>query len=96
VLIYASPGIIISLTGAGAGFANALSTHWIPNTIFFMLFVLFAASFFGAFEMVLPIKWANNADSKLTKVACLQHSSWHLHSYRIILMYWSHCRRTFG
>ena len=67
VLIYASPGIIISLTGAGAGFANALSTHWIPNTIFFMLFVLFAASFFGAFEMVLPIKWANNADSKVDK-----------------------------
>jgi len=67
VLIYASPGIIISLTGAGAGFANALSTHWIPNTIFFMLFVLFAVSFFGAFEMVLPNKWANNADSKVDK-----------------------------
>jgi thiol:disulfide interchange protein len=67
VLIYASPGIIISLTGAGAGFANALSTHWIPNTIFFMLFVLFAVSFFGAFELMLPNKWANNADSKVDK-----------------------------
>jgi thiol:disulfide interchange protein len=67
VLIYTSPGIIISLTGAGAGFASALSTHWIPNTIFFMLFVLFAVSFFGTFEMVLPSKWANSADSKVDK-----------------------------
>jgi thiol:disulfide interchange protein len=67
VLIYASPGIIISLTGAGAGFANALSTHWIPNTIFFILFILFAVSFFGAFEMTLPNKWANNADSKVDR-----------------------------
>jgi thiol:disulfide interchange protein len=67
VLIYTSPGIIISLTGAGAGFANALSTHWIPNLIFFILFVLFAVSFFGAFEMVLPNKWASSADSKVDK-----------------------------
>jgi thiol:disulfide interchange protein DsbD len=47
VLIYASLGIIVSLTSAGAGFANALSTHWIPNTIFFILFIVFAVSFFG-------------------------------------------------
>jgi thiol:disulfide interchange protein DsbD len=67
VFIYTSPGIIISLTGAGAGFANALSTHWIPNTIFFILFVLFAVSFFGAFEMVLPNKWASSADLKVDK-----------------------------
>jgi thiol:disulfide interchange protein DsbD len=67
VLIYTSPGLIISLTGAGAGFANALSTHWIPNLIFFLLFVIFATSFFGAFEMVLPGKWASNADSKVDK-----------------------------
>jgi thiol:disulfide interchange protein len=67
VLIYTSPGLIISLTGAGAGFANALSTHWIPNLIFFILFVLFATSFFGAFEMILPGKWASSADSKVDK-----------------------------
>ena len=53
VLIYSSLGIIVSLTSAGAGFANALSTHWIPNTLFFALFIIFAASFFGAFEIVL-------------------------------------------
>jgi thiol:disulfide interchange protein len=67
VLIYTSPGIIISITGAGAGFANALSTHWIPNLIFFILFVLFAVSFFGAFEIVLPNKWANSADAKVDR-----------------------------
>jgi thiol:disulfide interchange protein DsbD len=67
MLIYTSPGIIISLTGAGAGFANALSTHWIPNIIFFLLFVVFAISFLGAFELVLPSKWANSADSKVDR-----------------------------
>ena len=65
VLIYSSLGIIISLTSAGAGFANALSTHWIPNLIFFALFIIFASSFFGAFEIVLPNKWASGADSKV-------------------------------
>lgn len=67
VLIYTSPGIIISLTGTGAGFANAISTHWIPNLIFFLLFVIFAVSFFGAFEIVLPNKWANSSDSRVDK-----------------------------
>ncbi|MCK7461832.1 MAG: hypothetical protein MZU84_07145 [Sphingobacterium sp.] len=34
ILLYSSLGIIVSLTSAGAGFANTLSTHWIPNTAF--------------------------------------------------------------
>jgi thiol:disulfide interchange protein len=67
ILIYSSMGIIVSLTSAGAGFANALSTHWIPNIIFFILFLLFAVSFFGAFEIVLPNKWVSGADSKVDK-----------------------------
>jgi thiol:disulfide interchange protein len=67
VLIYSSLGIIVSLTSAGAGFANTLSTHWIPNTIFFLLFVLFAVSFFGAFEILLPNSWVTGADSKVDK-----------------------------
>ena len=67
VLIYSMLGIIVSLTSAGAGFANALSTHWIPNLLFFALFVLFAVSFFGAFEIVLPNKWVTGADSKVDK-----------------------------
>jgi thiol:disulfide interchange protein DsbD len=67
VLIYSSLGIIVSLTSAGAGFASALSTHWIPNLIFFLLFIIFAASFFGAFELVLPNKWVSSADSRVDK-----------------------------
>ncbi len=67
VLIYSSLGIIVSLTSAGAGFANALSTHWIPNTLFFALFVIFAISFFGAFEIILPNKWVAGADSRVDK-----------------------------
>jgi thiol:disulfide interchange protein DsbD len=67
VLIYASLGVIVSLTSAGAGFANALSTHWIPNTIFFLLFIVFAISFFGAFEILLPNSWVTSADSKVDK-----------------------------
>ncbi|MGC1390224.1 MAG: cytochrome c biogenesis protein CcdA [Bacteroidales bacterium] len=67
ILIYASLGIIVSLTSAGAGFANTLSTHWIPNTIFFILFLVFAVSFFGAFEILLPNSWVTRADSKVDK-----------------------------
>jgi thiol:disulfide interchange protein len=67
ILIYSSLGIIVSLTSAGAGFANALSTHWIPNILFFSLFVIFAISFFGAFEIVLPNKWVSGADAKVDR-----------------------------
>jgi len=67
VMIYSLLGIIVSLTSAGAGFANALSTHWIPNILFFALFVLFAISFFGAFEIVLPNKWVSGADSRVDR-----------------------------
>lgn len=67
ILIYSSLGLIVSLTSAGAGFANTLSTHWIPNLLFFLLFIIFATSFFGAFEIVLPNKWVTGADSKVDK-----------------------------
>jgi thiol:disulfide interchange protein DsbD len=67
VLIYSSLGVIVSLTSAGAGFANTLSTHWIPNILFFALFLIFATSFFGAFEIILPNKWVSTADSKVDK-----------------------------
>jgi thiol:disulfide interchange protein len=67
VLIYSSLGIIVSLTSAGAGFANALSTNWIPNLIFFLLFVIFAISFFGAFEIVLPNRWVTGADTRVDR-----------------------------
>jgi thiol:disulfide interchange protein DsbD len=67
VAIYTSLGVIVSLTNVGPNAANALSTHWIPNLIFFALFVFFAFSFFGMFELVLPSKWVNKADSQVDK-----------------------------
>lgn len=67
VMIYTALGLIVSLTSAGAGFANTLSTHWIPNLLFFVLFLVFAISFFGAFELVLPDKWVSGADAKVDK-----------------------------
>jgi len=67
ILIYSSLGFIVSLTSAGAGFANTLSTHWLPNILFFMLFIIFASSFLGAFEIVLPGKWAAGADSRVDR-----------------------------
>ena len=69
VLLYTVPiCLIIGLTWAFGGSAvtadifNWLSTHWLPNILFFIIFMVFAASFFGAFEIVLPSKWVNKAD----------------------------------
>jgi len=67
VVLYTSVGLIVSLTSAGADFTTALSTHWVPNTIFFVLFVVFAASFFGMFEIILPTGLANKADRQVDK-----------------------------
>ncbi len=67
VLLYTSVGLIVSLTSAGADFTTGLSTHWIPNTIFFVLFLAFAASFFGMFEIILPSGLANKADRQVDK-----------------------------
>ncbi|MGC8825050.1 MAG: cytochrome c biogenesis protein CcdA [Bacteroidales bacterium] len=66
-LLYALVGIIVSLTSVGSGFAAQLSYHWIPNLIFFALFVVFALSFLGLFEIVLPASLVNAADSKADK-----------------------------
>jgi len=43
---------------------NWLATHWLPNVIFFLVFMIFAASFFGAFEITLPSWMVNKSDSK--------------------------------
>lgn len=64
VAIYTSLGVIVSISNVGPNAANALSTHWIPNLIFFALFVLFSFSFFGMFELVLPSGWVSRADSR--------------------------------
>ena len=67
ILIYSALGAIVSLTSAGAGFASTISTHWIPNLLFFILFVVFATSFFGAFEIILPNSWVAGADSRVDR-----------------------------
>jgi len=64
IIIYTSIGLIVSLTSAGADFASSLSTHWIPNLIFFLLFMAFAASFLGMFELILPARLVNSADKQ--------------------------------
>ncbi len=65
-LIYTLIGAIVAVTKS-ADFANVLSTHWIPNLIFFLLFVAFAFSFFGLFEITLPSGMSNKLDAKADK-----------------------------
>ncbi|WP_418262691.1 cytochrome c biogenesis protein CcdA [Flavobacterium faecale] len=63
IVIYVILGLIVtSIFGAGA--LNALSTNVWFNLIFFALLVIFAVSFLGAFEIVLPNSWANKVDAK--------------------------------
>ena len=70
VVIYVALGLII--TGIfGANALNALSTNAIFNIFFCLMLVVFAASFFGAFEITLPSKWSNAVDSKAEKTTGL-------------------------
>lgn len=71
VLLYTVPiSVIIGLTWIIGGNAvtadifNWLATHWLPNLVFFIVFMIFAASFFGAFEIELPSSLANKSDAK--------------------------------
>lgn len=66
IAIYTAIGSIVSVT-LGPEFSNWLSTHWIPNIFFFLIFIVFAASFFGMFEMVLPSWMVNSADKQVDK-----------------------------
>jgi len=67
IAIYTAIGVVVSISSAGAELTNSLSTHWIPNLIFFVLFMIFAASFLGMFELVLPSKWVNSSDKQVDK-----------------------------
>ena len=74
VLLYTLPIaaiiIITRLVGGGAVTADIfqwLATHWIPNIIFFLVFMVFAASFFGAFEITLPSWLVNKSDENSEK-----------------------------
>ncbi|MDR0364405.1 MAG: thioredoxin family protein [Bacteroidales bacterium] len=66
VAIYTLIGLLITLL-LGPSFVNWLSTHWIPNVFFFLIFIIFAASFFGAFEITLPSWMVNKSDAKADK-----------------------------
>ncbi len=63
VVIYVALGLIITAIW-GANALNALSTNAVFNLLFFLMLVVFAASFFGAFEITLPSSWSNAVDSK--------------------------------
>ncbi|AUC20701.1 thiol:disulfide interchange protein [Polaribacter sejongensis] len=63
IVIYVLLGVLVSLL-FGADALNALSTNVWFNVIFFVLLLVFAASFLGAFEIMLPNSWANKVDSQ--------------------------------
>lgn len=66
IVIYVALGLSITLM-FGAGALNALATNPWVNIAFFILFFIFALSFFGAFELTLPAKWVNKADKGADK-----------------------------
>ncbi len=65
-LIYALIGVIVALFRSTDA-TDVLGTHWIPNILFAILFIVFAISFLGAFEITLPGGLANKADAKADK-----------------------------
>ena len=60
VFIFLLLGILLSVI-FGPDFANIISTHWLPNIIFAVIFVVFAISLFGYFEIALPSSWINKS-----------------------------------
>ena len=68
ILIYVSLGILITLL-FGASALNSMSTNAVFNLIFFAMLVVFAISFFGAFEITLPASWSTKLDAKADSTA---------------------------
>jgi thiol:disulfide interchange protein len=67
MLIFTLLGALFSLGIFGPNVGSVLSTHWIPNLLFFLLFLIFSISFFGAFEIVLPSGLVSRTDAKADK-----------------------------
>lgn len=63
IAIYTVIGTLVAVL-FGADAANFLSTHWLPNTFFFVIFIVFAASFFGMFEIIIPNSLITKIDKK--------------------------------
>ena len=70
IVIYVALGLAVTLI-FGASALNALSTNAVFNILFFLMLVIFAASFFGAFEITLPSSWSTKVDSKAEKTGGL-------------------------
>lgn len=70
VLIYMLFGIVLSAM-FGQDFANIISTHWLPNCLFAVIFILFAFSLLGYFEITLPNKWVNKSAGMENKAGYL-------------------------
>ncbi|MEI7896977.1 MAG: cytochrome c biogenesis protein CcdA [bacterium] len=66
IIIYMVLGVVVAVT-LGANFNNFISTHWLPNVFFFVIFMVFAASFLGMFEITLPGWIVNKADKQADK-----------------------------
>jgi len=66
IAIYVFIGSVLAVV-AGPEIANWLSTHWLPNILFFLIFVVFAFSFFGMFEITLPSWVVNKSDQRADK-----------------------------
>lgn len=64
--VYTILGVIVAIFKTPT-IAEVISSHWVPNLIFATMFLIFAASFFGMFEITLPTGLANKADSKVDK-----------------------------
>jgi len=60
IIIYVVVGVLLSLI-FGADFGNIISTHWLPNCLFAIIFVIFAISLLGYFEISLPSSWVNKS-----------------------------------
>ncbi|MDC1188276.1 thioredoxin family protein [Flavobacteriales bacterium] len=66
IVIYCLIGTIFSFA-FGPDSANIIATHWLPNIFFFAVFIFFAASFLGMFEITLPSSWSNKSDENADK-----------------------------
>jgi thiol:disulfide interchange protein len=66
IVIYVALGLGLTLA-FGADILNWVSTHWIPNTLFFFLFVVFAISFFGYYDIKLPATWTTATENASDK-----------------------------
>ena len=63
IAIYTLAGTLVAAT-QGPEFANWLSTHWVPNVFFFLVFIFFAMAFLGMFELTLPSGLINKVDAQ--------------------------------